>query len=143
MAELQSRADHLQKENDRLRARMEENRVENARGSSHPALPVKQNKGKEPIWPDDSDTIANDELSFGSSLLPNLPPPKNNVKAESRKRPPHSSSQSVRGIPRRVRREFSRERRQSEQALENIPTWQRGVAPSLPFVYPTFEAAPA
>ena len=41
MAELQSLADHLQQENDRLRARLEEDRGENARGSSHPAPPVK------------------------------------------------------------------------------------------------------
>ena len=49
MAKLQSRADHMQQENDLLRARLEEDRVENARGNSHPAPPVKQNKGKEPI----------------------------------------------------------------------------------------------
>ena len=44
-------------------------------------------------------------------------------------------------MPRRVRREFSRERRQSERALENMPAWLGGVAPSLPFGYPTFGAA--
>ena len=42
-----------------------------------------------------------------------------------------------------VRREFSREQRQSEQALENVPTWHRDVAPSLLFIYLTFGAAPA
>ena len=76
MAELQSRVDHLQQENDRLWARLEEDRGENARGSSHPAPPVKQNKGKEPILPGDNDAVADDELSSGSSLLPNLPPPR-------------------------------------------------------------------
>ena len=143
MAELQSRADHLQQENDRLRAPLEEDRVENKRGSSHPAPPVKKNKGKEPIRPDDNDAAADDELSSGSSALLDFPPPKNNVEAESRKRPPRHSSISVSGIPRRVRREFSKESRQSEQALENIPTWKMSVTPSLPFVYPTFGAAPA
>ena len=49
MAKLQSHADHLQQENDRPRARLEEDRGKNARESSHPAPPVKQNKGKEPI----------------------------------------------------------------------------------------------
>ena len=39
MAELQSRADHLQQENDRMRARLEKYRGENARGSSHPVTP--------------------------------------------------------------------------------------------------------
>ena len=46
-------------------------------------------------------------------------------------------------MPRQVRREVSRERQQSKQALENMPTWHKGVAPSFPFVYPTFGAAPA
>ena len=122
---------------------MEGERIENAQGSSHPAPLVKQNKGKEHIRLDDSDAAVDDELSSGSSLLPDLPPPKNNVEAESRKRPPCRSSRSINGTPRQVRREFSRERQQSERAPENIPTWQRGVAPSLSFGYPTFGATPA
>ena len=71
-----------------------------------------------------------------------MTPPKNNVEVESRKRPPCHSSRSVSGMPRRVRREFNRERRQSELALENIPAWLGGVAPSLPFKHPTFGPAP-
>ena len=143
MAKLRRCADHLQQENDRLRARLEEDWVENAQGSSHLAPPVKQNKGKKPIRPDNNNAAADDELYFGSSLLPDLPPPMNNVEDESRKRPPRHSSRSVSGIPPWVQREFSRERRQMEQAPENIPTWHRGVALSLPFMYPTFGAAPA
>ena len=46
MAELRNRADHLQQENDCLRAHLEEDRGENARGSNRPAPPVKQNRGK-------------------------------------------------------------------------------------------------
>ena len=65
------------------------------------------------------------------------------MEAESRKRPPRCSSRSVSGIPHRVRREVSRERRHSEQALENMPTWHRGEALSLLFVYPTFGTTPA
>ena len=143
MTELQSRADHLQQENDRLRDRLEGEQIENARGSSHPTPLVKQNKGKEPIRPDDNDVAADDELSSNSSPLPYLPPLKNNVEIESRKRPPRRSSQSVSGMPRRVLREFSRERRQSEHAPKNIPAWQGGAAPSLSFRYPTFGAASA
>ena len=100
MAELQSRADHLQQENDRLRAHLEEDRGENALGSSHPAPSVKQNKGKEPILRGDNEAVAEDELSSGSSPLPDLSPPKNNVEAESRKRPPRHSSRSVSGMHR-------------------------------------------
>ena len=142
MVELQSCADHMQQENDSLWARLEGERIENARGSSHRAPPVKQNKSKEPIRPDDSDVAADDELSFGNSPLPDLPPPKKNVEAESRKRPPCCSSRSVSGMPRRVRREFSRERWQSKHAPENIPAWLGGAAPLLSFGYPTFGAAP-
>ena len=55
--------------------------------------------------------------------------------------PPSHSSRSVSGMPRRVRGEFSREIRHSEQTPENMPIWHRGVAPSLPFVYPIFGVA--
>ena len=100
MAELQGHADHLQQENDHLRARLEGERIENAQGGNHPAPLVKQSKDKEPIQPDDNDAEVDDELSSGSCPLPDLPPPKNNVEAESRKRPPRRSSRSVSGMPR-------------------------------------------
>ena len=102
MAELQSHADHLQQENDRLRARLEGTRIKNARGSSHPAPLDKQNKGKEPIRPEDSDATTDDELSSGSSPLPDLTPPMNNAEVESKKRPPSRSSRFVNGMPRRL-----------------------------------------
>ena len=135
IAELQSRADHLQHENDRLRTRLKGERIEKARGSSHLVSLVKQNKGKEPIRPEDSDAAADDELSSDSSPLSDLPPPKNN-------RPPPRSSWSVSSMPRRVRREFSRERRKSEHAPENILAWLGGAQQSLPFGYPAFGVAP-
>ena len=142
MAELQSRFGHLQQGNDHMRARLEGESIENTRGSSHPAPPVKKNKGKEPIRSNDSDAVADDELSSGSSPLPNLPPPKNNVEAKLRKRPPLHSSRSVSGIAHRVRREFNRERRKSKHAPKNIPAWLGGVVPSISFRYPAFGAAP-
>ena len=141
MAELQSRVDQLQQENNRLRTRLEGEWAGNVRGSNHPAPPVKQNKGKEPIQSEDTDAAANDELSSGSSPLPDTLPPKNNVEAESRKRPPRRSRRSVSGMPRRVRMEFSKERHQTERAPEHIPAWLRGTAPPLPFGYPAFEMA--
>ena len=88
MAELQSRANRLQQEKNRLWTRLEGERIENARGNSYLAPPVKQNKGKEHIRPEDSDAIVDDELSSGSSPPLDLPSPKNNVEAESRKRRP-------------------------------------------------------
>ena len=101
MAGLQSHADHLEQENDRLRTRLEGERAKNVRGSGHLAPLVKQNKGKEPIRSEDSDVAADDELSFDSSSFPDVLPPKNNVEAESRKRPPRRSSRSVSDMPRR------------------------------------------
>ena len=142
MAELQSRANHLQQEKDRIRTHLEGERIGNARGSSYPASSVKQNKGKEPIRPEDSDAATDDELSSSSSPSPDLPPLKNNVEAESRKRPSRRSSQSVNGMPHRVWREFRRERRQLERALENILAWLGSAAPSLPFGYLAFGVAP-
>ena len=103
MAELRNRADCLQQEKDRLQARLEKDQGENARGSSHPAPLVKRNKGKEPILPSDNDATADNELSSGSSLLPGLSPPKNNVEAESTKRPPRRSNRSSRFVSGRHR----------------------------------------
>ena len=102
MAKLRDRADRLQQENDRLRARLEEDRGENARGSSHPAPPIKQNRGKEPILTGDSDATTDDELSSGNSPLPDLSPPKNNVEDKSRMGPPCHSNLFVSGMHRRV-----------------------------------------
>ena len=99
MAELNSRANHFQQKNDRLRVCLEGKRIENARGSSHPTPLVRQNKGKEPIRSEDCDAAADDELSSGSSPLSDLSPPKNNVEAESRKRPPCCSIRSISSIP--------------------------------------------
>ena len=99
MAKLQDHADLLQQENDCLWARLEEDRGENTRGSSHLAPSVKQNRGKEPIQPGNSDATTDDELPSGSSLLPDLSPSKNNVEVESRKR---CSSRSVSGMHHRV-----------------------------------------
>ena len=109
MDELQSHVDHPYQENGHLRARLEEDRGENARRSSHPAPPVKQNKDKEPILSGDSDVTTDDKLSFDSSPLRDLSPPKNKVEAESRKSPLCCSIRSVNGMPHRVRREINRE----------------------------------
>ena len=44
-------------------------------------------------------------------------------------------------MPRQVRREFSRERRQTERALEHILVWLGGATPPLPFEYSAFGTA--
>ena len=70
MAKLSDQANRLQQESDRLRTRLETNW-----GPTQPAPPVHLNKGKEPVIPDESDPPADDELSSGSSPLPNRLPP--------------------------------------------------------------------
>ena len=77
MKELQECAEQLQRENDWLRAQVEKRHDLDERDpqdcglARHPAI---RNKGKKPITLDDVDTLANDELSSGSS--PNLSPEK-------------------------------------------------------------------
>ena len=137
MAELRNCADHLQQENDRLWARLEEDWSENARGSSHP---INKIKARSPSW---EIVMQQRTTSYPLVALRFLICPPQRVEVESRKRPSRHSSRSVSGMHRRVRREISRERQQSEHALENVPIWHKGVAPSLPFMYPTFRAAPA
>ena len=100
MAELQDHATCLQQENDCMRTCLEANRGENIRGCTHPAPPVHPSKGKEPILPGDSDPPADGELSSGSSPLPDLSPPQDNVEAESKKRPPRCSNRSISGMHR-------------------------------------------
>ena len=74
MRELQDCAEHLQRENDRLRAQVEKmcNPSEkDLHDSEHARHSIARDKGKEPIVPDDVDTLADDELYSSSS--PNLP----------------------------------------------------------------------
>ena len=140
MTELQDHATRLQHENDHLRTRLEADRGENIQGCTHHTPIVQPSKGKEPILLGDSDPPADDELSSYSSPQPNLPPPQNNTEAEFRKRPPRRSSRFVSGMRRRIRREVSKDRRYSELAPENMPVRHRGMASSLPFIYPTTRA---
>ena len=142
MAKLRDHTNRRQQVNDLLRTCLEADRGKNTRGHTHPTPPVQPSKGKDPILPCDSDPPKNDELSSGSSSLPHLSPPQNNVKAESRKRPPTRSNRSISGICHRTRREVSRDRHHSELAPANMPAQHGGMVPPLPFMYPTFGDAP-
>ena len=84
--------------------------------------PITRNKGKEPIIPNDVDTLANDELSSGNSPSLSLLLTKNareSAKAKSHKRPSHhpAFSDVVSGASRRARRETSKRKNQPVQAL--------------------------
>ena len=95
MAELREHANRLQQENERLRARLETNKVENSQGAAQPVPLTRADKGKGPTLPDHSDHPTDDELSSNSSLLPRRSPPLNNAEAESKKIPPRQSSQAI------------------------------------------------
>ena len=96
----------MQRENDQLRAQIEKSRDlgKDARDNSLVVHSIARNRGKEPIIPDDVDTLANDELSLDSSSSLSLSLTKNaweSIKAKSCKRPSHlrALSDAVSGAP--------------------------------------------
>ena len=75
MKELQECAEHLQREKDRLRAQVEKGRDLDDRAvqdNGQAQHPVVHDKGKKPIFLDDVDILADDELSSDSSPDPSL-----------------------------------------------------------------------
>ena len=108
MRELQGRSKCLQRENDKLRAQIGESHDlgKDVRDSNRAVHQIAHNKRKEPIVPNDVDTITDDELSSGSSLLLSLSSTKN-TRAKLRKRPSHrpAFSNTVSGASCRARRE--------------------------------------
>ena len=104
---------------------------------------ARASKGKEHALPDHSDHQVDDELSLDSSPLPRRSPPLSNAEAESRKRPPHQSSQAMSGEQRRIPKEDSRDRPCSVQAPEHIATRIGATAPSLLHARYPFRAFPA
>ena len=75
MAELRAHANHLQLENERLRAHLETNGVENPQGVAQPIPLTRADKGKGPTLPDHNDHPVDDEFSSDSSPLPRRSPP--------------------------------------------------------------------
>ena len=110
MMELQDRAEHLKHENDHLLAQVEkrhdlsEKDVQDSNQARHLTA---RNKGKEPIVPDNVDTLADDELSSGSS--PNLSSAKSSRARSCQRRSHHLAfSNADSGTFRRARREIGR-----------------------------------
>ena len=130
-AKLREHANRLQQENERLRARLETNGVENPQVAAQPIPLTRADKGKGPALPDHSDHPAYDKHSSDSSPLPHRSSPQNNEEAESRKRPPCQSSRAVSVTHRRTRREASRDRPRSELAPEYISARFGGMAPQF------------
>ena len=75
MAELREHANHLQQENELLRAHLETNGVENPQGVVQPVPITRADKGKRPALPGNSDQPADEEFSLDSSPLPHHSPP--------------------------------------------------------------------
>ena len=69
MKELQGHVERLQQKNDQLQDKTEKNHDlgKDARDSGRAVHLIARNRGKEPIIPNDVDTLANDELSSGNS----------------------------------------------------------------------------
>ena len=136
MKELQERAEQLQRENDRLWAKVKQRHdlVERDAQDSGPARhPTFRDKGKKPIALDDVDTPADDEISLGNS--PNLSPVKSKSKKDQTRhihshRPTFNDSNG--GM---LRRAMSRGQNMSGKALGNtfvLLTAPIPRAPSLP-----------
>ena len=128
MAELCEHTNRLWEDNERLRILLEASQAEKSRGPPRQLPPSRLDKGKEAAIPDDIDLLADDELSSDSSPLPRRSPSLNAAEAQSRKRPPSRSSRSISTAQRQVRREASRDLRQSEPAHEYVPERPGGVA---------------
>ena len=113
----------MQRENDQLWAQIKESRDlgKDVQDSVQTTHPIARNKGKEPIVSDDVNTLADDELSLGSSSSLSLSPSKNvreGTKTKSRKRPsPHLVlNDAISGASCRVRREVGRRQHRLDQA---------------------------
>ena len=100
-----------------------------------------RDKGKKPIFPNDVDTLTNDELSLGSS--PNLSPAKIN-RLRSRQRHSHrmAFSNADNDTFYRARRETSRGQNQLNEAPGNASTLPTGVILPMSPVYPAFDIEP-
>ena len=95
-------------------------------------------KGKEPIVPDDVDTLEDDELSSGSS--PNLSPVKscrNKSRQRHLYRPTFNNADNDTFY--RARRETDREQNQQNEAPENTFALPTGIVPPIEPGYPAFD----
>ena len=117
MVELREHANHFQQENERLRACLKTNGVENPQGVAQREPLTQADKSKGAALPDHSDHPTDDEFSSDSSPLPRRSSPQNNAEAKSIKRPPRQSSRVINGTRIGMRREASRDRPRSEFAL--------------------------
>ena len=117
--------------------------------------PIVGNKGKEPVVPDNVDTLADDELSSDSTSPLSLSLAKDtrgSTKAKHKRSLQHLAfSTAVSGASHRARREVGRRQNQLAQALRNAlllpevatpPLLPIGMMPLMPLIRPAFGAGP-
>ena len=142
MRELQDRVEHLQSENDRLRAQVEKRHdlgKKYVQDNSQARHLTPRNNGKEPIVPNNVDTRADDELSSGRSLDLSLAKSSRAGSSPRRsQRPAFSNIDS--GTFRRARREIGRGQIQPNGVPGNAFALPTGV---MPPAYPAFDTKPA
>ena len=117
--------------------RKNRNLGKDVRDSGRVVHPIIHNRGKEPVIPDDVDTLVDDEVSSGSSLSLSLSPGKNAreiTKAKSRKKPSHHAAfnDANSGASRKARKEV-------DQAPGNSPVLPAGMMPQMSFIHPAFD----
>ena len=141
MKELQECVEHLQRENDRLRAQVEKMHnldKRDAQDNSQAKHLVVRDKGKKPIVLNNADIPANDKLSSDSS--PNLSLAKSN---KDRSRPRHSHHPTFsKSNSDTFRRATGRGQNQPNEALGNSFTLPKSAMPPMQLDYPTFETMP-
>ena len=149
MKDLQGWAERLQCENDQLRAQIGKSHHigKDARDSGRDAQLISRDKGKRPVVPDDVNTLADDELSSGSSPSLNLSSAKNtreSIRTRSCKRPlPHPSfNDAISGASCRVRREVGRRHYRFGQAPGNQLVLPSGMLPLMLPAHPAFGTTP-
>ena len=143
MRELQDRIEHLQRENNRLRAQVEKKcdlGEKDVQDSSQAKHPTARNKGKESIILENIDTPTNDELSSGRSS--GLSPAKFS-KARSRQRHSHhpTFNNANGGTFCWARRETVRGQNQPNGVTGNALELHSGVVPPKPPVYHAFRTS--
>ena len=146
---MQGRDEHLQRENDQLRAQVEKSCElgRDVQDGDHAEQPSALNKGKEPIIPDDVDAPTDDELSSSRSPSMSPPPGRNalgNTRAKSRRKYSHrpAFSDAVSGASGRARREANKKQNQLEQPIGNALMLPAGTISPLPLLHLAFGTGP-
>ena len=144
-----SYVEHLQRENDQLRAQIEKNHDlgKYVRDKGRAVHPIARNRGKDLVIPGDVDTLVDDESSLNSSSSLSLSLAKNareSTQAKSHKKPSHhpAFSDAISCASRRVRREACKRQNQPDQAPWNASVLPTCTMPPMSFLHSAFGTGP-